>query len=240
VIQTQTALEAQENLRHVVARWPELRRALIPSGAGSDGMPRGESERLPLNVHVSDLMHEIAQQAEFYAHVLLEETDDFRLDGLEMPGLLAAVAERHGHFTADDEEKIAFDFCDWAHEAVRKVDRALEKAPPVRYLGACRVRGCSGEIHAREGVEAGVCPECGEAWTMDEQRAFLAEALAGRLATTSEIVTGLKVAGAPASRNTVRQWIKRKRLVPAIDDEEDDSRLYSFADAYALATRLAS
>lgn len=239
MIETRLGLEARENLAFVIAHWGELGPKLLPgSSSEASRMPSGEPAGVPLNLHVSDLIHEITSDAQGYAVILVQESVGFELGSLQMPAVLQQVIDHYGHFVCDEDEKVAIDFCDWAHEIRRKVEQVLDGPEARVYLGWCRTDDCEGEIHARESVRSGRCPECGEPWTMDGQREFLADALRNRLMTTGEIVEGLKVAGVEVPRNTLRQWVKRKRIV-AVVDEGEECRLYSFADAYALACRSA-
>lgn len=238
-IETALALEARANLEWLADHWPDLRARLTPGG-GAQVVPSHPvaGSRPPIRMDVSDLMAEIDWQVGMHrCHQLLDETDDIAAVPTTPEGRLRLVAERIGHWTLGGDDAAALALCDDARDYRRQVERKLEVPLPKRYLGPCQEPGCGGEIHAREDRFAGECPECGREWTWGTQREFLAAAMADRLMTTSEIVDGLRIAGVATPRNTVRQWIKRERLQAVYDDEDEGMRLYSFADALALAAR---
>ncbi|MGW9541958.1 hypothetical protein ACWHA6_36345 [Streptomyces anthocyanicus] len=69
-----TALAARDDLLAIVAAWPALQARLEPNGAPNGGGPRpAPSSRPPINIDVSDLIHEITGAAIFYGQVLIEE-----------------------------------------------------------------------------------------------------------------------------------------------------------------------
>lgn len=271
----QTALNARTDLLWIVDHWADLRARLHGGGGNAlTGLPGGSSESpLPIDVHVSDLMREIEDQARFYAAVLLDEVPpEHGCDGRcvdawittaaeaakagqpvppaprtwdcperrdpittsTMPALLGQVAERYGHFTADEHE--ALDFTDEAHDFRERVRKTLERPAPPAYVGPCRVRGadsagCGGELYLREGRDGGTCRECGTEFTEDEQRAYVRDALEERLMAPAEIVRALKIVGHEVKPGTVFKWVQRGRLEEAVDG------LYRLADALELAER---
>lgn len=238
-IDVATALEARKNLEWLADHWPDLRARLMPGG-GAQVVPTHSvaGSRAPIRLDVSDLMAEIDWRIGMhFCHVLLDETTDVAAVPTTPEARLRLIAERIGHWSLGDDDMTALALCDEVFEARQKVERKLERPLPKRFLGPCQEPGCSGEIHAREDRFRGECPECGREWTWATQREFLAAAMADRLMTTSEIVDGLRIAGVEVKRTRVRQWIARKQLPVMIDDPEDGMRLYSFADALALATR---
>lgn len=234
MIDTQTALEAREAFGWIADRWSDLMAALAPGGGKAlTGMPRGTSSALPINVHVSDLMREIDDQAWGYCRALVNETDDLHGVPATPVERLRLVASRYGHFVAADD-RTALEYCDVAHEAREKVRRVLERPPAPTYLGPCPVTdtgegdACEGELYQRGATTRLRCPSCGHETTVDDQRAWIAERMDDRLMTASEIGRALKVAGHDVKPATVRKWIERGRLAPAIDD------LYRFTDAISL------
>ncbi len=236
-IDAQTALNAREDLLWIASQWPALTARLRPTRQSGNDTPVKTSDRpAPIDLHISDLMHEIEENvARFYGRVLLDETDDWTPRTSSMPGLLIDVAHRYGHFTEDDE--LALAFCDDANDYRHKVMRALERPAPPRYIGPCQGKGedgagCAGELYVREGRDAGRCPECGEAFTVAEQRDWLEAELADRLMTASEIVSALHVLDIRTPIGTVKSWISRKRLHPAADG------LYRLSEARQLALRV--
>lgn len=227
-----TALAARDDLLFIVDHWTSLRARLRPgSGGALTGVVVSTSdEPSPIDLHVSDLMREIEDKiARFYGHILADETD-WTPATSHMPGLLADVARRYGHFTADDQ--LALGFCDDAHEYREKVRKALERPAPPTYIGPCQGDNCGGELYVREGRDAGTCRECGQPFTLAEQRRWLDEQMEHRLMTLAEIPRALKILGIETKPGTVRKWAERERLVEATDG------LYRLADAKELAERM--
>ena len=227
-----TALNARDDLLAIVAAWPALQARLEPSGASNGGGTRpAPGSRPPINIDVSDLMHEITGAATFYGQVLIEETDDWQPDTSEMPGLLHAVALRFGHFTHSDDEKTGYDFTDTAHELRRKVTHTLERPEPPRWMGPCVVDECDGELKLHGHRIDTRCPVCGNVAGLAEIRAHLYDALKDRLMTASEITSALHVLGHDVPHETVKTWTKRAKLEPVVVDPT----LYRLEEAIALA-----
>lgn len=245
-----TALNARDDLLWIADHWPELRARLRPGGGNAlTGVHvSGGDDPAPIDLHVSDLMHEITQNvARYYGQILLEESDSRhgceqpkpehgvmdcpqRVDAIttsEMPGLLRDVARAYGHFTTD--EQLALGFCDDAAQYRWKVHRTIQRPAPPTYVGPCRTDNCAGELYVKEGHTAGSCRECGEGFDLMQQREWLEEQMSQRLMTPSEIVSALMVLGHKVPIGTVKSWISRGRLV------EHGDGLYSLAEAKALA-----
>lgn len=238
MIDNLVALGARDDLLAVVTAWPALALLVAPQTAADTG-PRvsggdDAANRSPANLEALDLMHEIEDATRFYARVLIDETDDWAPTTSRMPGLLEDVADRYGHFTAGDD-KTALDFCDWAHEAQRKVAGILSDREKARktWFGPCQVEDCGGQLHARPGAISARCPVCGTEASMFTQRAYLREKLDAHLMTASEIASALKIEfeGDAPTFELVRSWISRKRLKPA------EEGLYKLQDARALIRR---
>lgn len=229
-----TALAARDDLLAIVAAWPALQARLEPSGSSTGGGIRpAPGSRPPIDLHVSDLMHEIETEARALGQILLEETDDWQPDTSEMPGLLRSVALRFGHFTHGDDEKTAYDFLDTAHEFRRKVALVLERPEPPRWMGPCIVPECDGELRLHGHRIDTRCPECGNVAGLLEVRKHLYAALKDRLMTRGELVSALFVLGIEVKPKTLDKWVERGRLEKAVEDPD----LYRLEDALALAER---
>lgn len=233
-------LAARNDLLYIAEHWTDLRARLRPGGGNAlTGMPSGTSEgHCPIDVHVSDLLHEIEDEARMLGHVLMDETDDWTPRTSRMPALLVDVAQRYGHWTAGDDERAALDFMDWAHEYAGKVRRALERPAPPSYVGPCQGKGedgagCGGELYLRDDRDGGECRECGAEFTHGGQMAYLAREMEDRLMEPAEIVRALKIVGHAVQAATVFKWVQRGKLEPAIPGE----RLFRFAKALELAGR---
>ncbi|MGC0144454.1 hypothetical protein [Pseudactinotalea sp. Z1732] len=219
---------AKENLEFIAARWPDLRARLRPSRGLDLGTARpAPASRPPINLAVSDLMHEIAVEAEALAHVLMDEADWTPVTS-SMPGLLSDVAQRYGHWIAGDD-RTALAFIDWAEDYRHKVERTLEKPVPPSYIGPCRLDLCEGSVYYRRGQTVGKCDTCRNTWDLIAQRDLVRRALEVRLMTQSEIVSALTVMDIPRGIKTVNSWVRRGRLT------EVSPRLYRFATALDLA-----
>lgn len=229
MIPTEHALEARANLEWVAGKWWELKNRLRKTG-GDPNAPRvGGSKEPPSEIdwQVSDLMHEITTEAVLWGRILIEEAD-WRQEHGEMPGLLTDVAGQYGHFVCDDDEKVAYDFCDTAAEFRRKVEGVLNRQEPTRYVGPCPEAGCQGELYMRE-VEGGTCPECGAGWTLPAQYAFLRAEAEDVLMERDVMRAALVSMGYDVPFETIKTWTKRGKIA------EEESGLYKFGDALALA-----
>lgn len=231
------ALAARDDLLAIVAAWPALQARLEPSGSSTGGASHpAPGSRPPIDLHVSDLMHEIETEARALGQILLEETDDWQPDTSEMPGLLRSVALRFGHFTHGDDEKTAYDFLDTAHEFRRKVSLVLERPEPPRWMGPCIVPECDGELRLHGHRIDTRCPECGNVAGLLELHAHLHAALKDRLMNASEITSALHVLGFDVPFETVKTWVKRGKLEPVVVEPT----LYRLEDAKELADLRAS
>ena len=253
------ALGARDDLLWICAHWPELRNALRPGGGNAlNGMPSGGGNTAsPIDVHVSDLMREITNTARFYGQILLEEVpplhgcndacylEEPKLTAEEcpnrqdpittshMPGMLEDIAHRYGHFTENDIDSLAF--TDWAHETRNDVHKTLTQPTPATYVGPCRTEGCTESLYVGADREGGVCKACGIAFTLIDQRTWLADEFKSRLMTMSEIISALFVIlGEPIPEGTVKSWISRDKLKPV---GEHEPKLYRIEDAQTLAER---
>lgn len=228
------ALAARDDLLWIAAHWSDLSARLRPGGGNAlTGVAVATSDdgHAPIDVHVSDLMYEIEENvARFYARILADETD-WTPTTSAMPGLLREVAARYGHFTEDDD-CMALAFCDDASDYRDKVRKTLERPAPPTYVGPCQTDNCDGELYVREGRDAGTCRTCHQPFTLAEQRAFLDREMEARLMTQAEIPRALNILGVKVAPGTVRKWVERERLLPAIPGE----RLYRLADARSLAS----
>lgn len=232
MIDTQTALEAQQNILWLADRWADLTARLGGSGGGALGVRVQTSERppLPIDVHVSDLMAEIDWKvARHYCQILIEEAEDVTAVPTTTEGRLRLVAERYGHFVTDD--RLALDFCDDASDYRERVRKVFERPAPPEYLGPCPIGECAGELYARGAASMVRCPECLTETTRDEQRGFVAERMEDRLMTVTEIGRALKVVGMPVPPGTLRRWASGEK--PKLEPVEEG--LYRLAQAMELA-----
>lgn len=230
------ALAARDLLLDIAARWGELRARLVPGGGAADTVRTAPTSRPPLDEGVSAYLGEVEWWARFYAQVLTEETD-WTPSTSTMPGLLQEVARRYGHFTTDEDERLALDFCDTATRLHATMRGILERPEPPRWAGPCPMPECDGGLYHRAERTYAHCRQCGTTIDGPEWREMMAAAFDGRLMTRSELVSALLVAGRPVRIRTLDQWVTRGRLPVALDVGPGEARLYRFADAYQLAER---
>ena len=225
------SLGARDDLLAVVAMWPALVRRLTPGGGNAQNgcVSSSGDPRLPIDVNVSDLMREVEDCARFWGQALCEETT-WAPTTSAMPTLLAEVAARHGHFTANERD--ALEFTDTAHQLREKVRKVVEQRESPRWVGPCQTVECVGELYVGAGKDGGTCRVCGSAFTLLDQQAFIFGRYQERLMTPAEIGTAFKVLDIPRAEGTIRSWISRGRLVAVQEG------LYSLADAKALAEKV--
>lgn len=228
---TQTALQAREDLTWVADHWSALQARLQPPrNPDTSGGARSTTIPLPIDPHVSDLLAWIENETRGYALALLHETDDWTPTTSFMPGLLREVSHRYGHFTAGDPHT-ATGFVDFASLARRRTNRALNPAPAPRYIGPCPRHGCTGDLYVKGAETAAVCPECETQTTTYEEQVFLHDQLEYRLLTQAELRTALNILNYPTPRTTLIRWIATGRLPEATPGR------YRLAEALTLATR---
>lgn len=247
MIDTPTALEAADNWRRLAELVPLVRLYLEPRRGHNEAGRTAPKSRPPIDLGASDLLHELDMAASLYCSALLMETDDVTRLPATLEDQLRLIAQRHGHFTADPDEKIAHDFCDEAHELVRKVETLIVRPLPPYWAGPCTDDECEGSLtvprpkphNSHDDPEAwdqsavGTCDTCGKRLTPNERRDRLAQALDGRLAPRDEVLNALKILGAPIKPERLRQWVHRRRLVPAVTIS--DVEYYRLTDAMELA-----
>lgn len=232
MIDAVTALNARDDWLWIVHHWGDLQARLRPD-RGDPNAPKVsrtvEHPPLPIDPHVSDVILEITELAGWYGTALIKEGSWIPRDGeLDMPRRLAKVAELYGHFTADDRE--ALDYCDSAHEFRSKVEGILNRKEPTRYVGPCPEDGCGGELYMAE-TEGGVCPECGEPWTLPAQFAYLRAEAEDVLMERDVLRTALVSMGYDVPFETIKTWTKRAKI------EQPEPGLYRFGDALGLAKK---
>ena len=223
------SLQAKADLEWIAARWNDLKARLVPTTTPNTGAARpAPSSRPPLNLHISDLLHTIEQEARMLGWTLTEETPGgWRPTSSSMPQLLIDVAQHHGHWTTQNDQT-ALAFTDWANEYRWRVERALENPPNPTYLGPC---ACLGDMYLRPGTRTAKCRLCGNSVAIETQMEYVHEVLRGRLMTLSEIRAALKLLDLETNYATIRKWAERKRLIP----ETEGGKLYRLADAIELA-----
>lgn len=229
MIDTKTAIEASETWKALAKLVPTIELYLTPRPGKSEvRMP--PSSKPPIDLVASDLLMELDTAASFYVSALVIETPDVKRFPDGLAAQLALVGERYGHFTSDADEKIALDFCDEAHELMRKVAALVVQPAPPKWLGPCRECG-NGELWLKHNKNYALCDNCNASIDMGTWREGLWRALESTLMEREQIAPAIRLLGGKCTPSTVRSWIHRGRLVPIIADSE----LFRFMDAVDLA-----
>lgn len=224
-ITTQTALEAADTWKRLAALVPTIELYLEPQRAKSEvRMPPGSKP--PISIAASDLLMELDTAASFYVSALVMETHDVKRFPNGLAAQLALIGERFGHFTSG-EEKLAIDYCDEAHELMRKVGMLIAAPPPPQWMGPCSECG-EGQLWLDKTIR---CDECKALVDLETWRAQLLRGVESRLMDREEILFALTMLGHRTRSETLRQWISRERLVPIVKDPER----FRFADVLTVA-----
>jgi hypothetical protein len=144
-----------------------------------------------------------------------------------------------------------------AHEAVdelsfaaRQARSVVDRAPDRWYAGRCEhvdldaqveaivTSGpeppkCPEELYVREGSSTVSCRTCGTEHDVAQRRAKLARVVKDRLATASELTSAVSNLARPISLNTIKSWVRRRRLVEKAQSP-DGVALYRVGDVLDL------
>lgn len=230
-ITTATAIEASDTWKQLAALVPTIELYLEPRRSKSEvRLPPGSKP--PIDLVASDLLMELDLAASFYVSALIMETPDVKRFPDGLAAQLALVGERYGHFTTG-EDKLAMDFCDEAHELMRKVERLVVQPAPPKFMGPCQ-QCDGGELWLKGTRPVAMCGQCDSAEDLGAVRERLHVTLNAMLVRRPEIQPALKVLGSKVTTDAVHKWVQRGRLVPAIKDPE----MFRMSDALELVTDL--
>jgi len=235
-VPTATGLEAAQTWRNLADLWPLLHAYLEPRKSGADTVRTPPASKPPMSLVASDLIQEISDWAWFYAAALMDETADGYVPSADVPSRLREIANRHGHFTTVPD-RTALDFCDQAHELMRKAVGLIEKPVPKRWVGPC-LDTCEGQLFVAPGRAAATCDLCGADVDLGAVNARLSRALESHLVKADEITTALRMLENKTPYSTIRTWIWRKRLKPVIESVDREGKpltLYRLTDVLDLA-----
>jgi len=227
---TATGLEAAQTWRNLADLWPLLHAYLEPRKSGADTVRTPPASKPPFSIAASALIADIKDWAGFYALALMDETKDGYVPSADVPSRLREIAMRHGHFTTVPD-RTALDFCDQAHELMRKAVGLIEKPVPPTFAGPCMVMGCDGDLYVKPGRAAATCAECAADVDIGQVREQLRRAMESRIMRRTEIAPALRMLGWEGASKTIHTWIGRTRLVPVIREPE----MFRFTDAMDLA-----
>lgn len=247
------AEQAASEWRDLANLWETLHAYLEPHRSGESTGRTPPTSRPPISLIASDVLRELDDWAWFYASALMDETTEYT-PANTTPERLRDIAERHGHFTAGEDERwvkhhrrdpdmppghwqrVALDYCDTAHEMRRKVLGVIERPPPPKFMGPCMAEGgCGGDVYLRHGEKIARCVECDQGHDDADLRRQMWRALEARLIRRDELREALNMLRPHGTKRVspelVRKWIQRGRLVPVIRDPE----LFRLTDAADVA-----
>ncbi len=227
---TALALEAADTWRTLAKLIPTIRAHLEPMPSQGANVRMPPASRPPINLAASDLLFELDEAANWYAVELTMETADVKRVPTTLEAVIELIAERHGHWTADPNERIGKEYADIANQFLDRTRRLVMKPPPPRFVGRC-LTACGGDLWLTPGKHNAACDNCGSTADLASVREQLARAFASRLMTRAELGPALKLLGGHVPRATIDSWINRGRLVPVIRDPQ----MFRFIDAVDLA-----
>ncbi|MFD2792572.1 hypothetical protein ACFS27_03325 [Promicromonospora vindobonensis] len=225
------------------------------TGRALTGMPVHQSTepRLPGQLDGPDLSGEIARHLDQLVRELLDV--GWQADAQTEAGRWLQAAQVVDKVIDTDMDAMAW--WDTASGLRARAERVLGPDARGRWLGPCAVPECDGDVRLGDDQTAAVCPQCGVFVTREQQEDYLADAMAERLMSVSELATALtQVVGRVVEYDTVRTWTRtrnapRGRRLPArLHERHDDGSpwrgipwptpdtgLYRFADALTLVAR---
>lgn len=251
------ALQASGHWHDLADAFDSLHAYLQPQGTTTSTVHMPPGSRPPISVTVSDLLFDIAEAASFYALAMQDDTNghydkDHKPHGYIAPQRtdvkqrLRDIATRYGHFTTDTNarwvtdggywQRVAMDFCDTAYTLRERAIHVVQQPLPPQYLGPCMAgNDCKGDVYLTSTDKMPRCTTCDTGHDTTQLRDQMTKALAGRLLSREDLRHALNLLREPHSKKVtperVRQWIKRRRLVPIIKAPE----LFRLTDAMELA-----
>jgi len=232
-IDTTTALEAADTWKRLASLVPTIELYLEPTRSGGNSVRRPAQSAPPLSIHASDLLMELDVAASFYCSALMMETPDVKRLPHGLAAQLMLIGRRHGHFTADPDQKIALDFCDEAHDLLTKVIALIMKPLPPQWMGPCQAcRG--GDLWLKDGRAYVTCDACSSVEDLQRLHERLHTTMRAMVVKRAEIAPALRLLGSKATANTVKAWVQRGRLVPVMREPE----VFRMADALELCRDL--
>ncbi|WP_152649989.1 hypothetical protein [Demequina globuliformis] len=246
------AEHARDEWLDIAAAYPALKAYLAPTSGGGDGVRTAPGSKPPISLIASDLIAEIEDWAWFYASALMDETPDYTPPA-DTESRLRDIAQRHGHWTSDDDERwvqhrkqiegmpeghwqrVALDYCDTADKVRRKVVGLIVRPTPPRFMGPCMAFDCQGDVYLASSDKVARCVECDQGHDARDLREQVVRAMSTRLMRRDELRVAVNMARPHGMKRLApalfRKWIQRERLVPVIREPE----MFRLSDALDLA-----
>lgn len=220
------AVEARDHLAYLHAQWAMLRARIRPDRSSAlTGLPSPRKEYpAPINISASALLQDITTWAISAAQVIEDEAGH-EPPMWRMPDLLHHAAQHASHLPEEDPNHPRS-----LTGLRRRAEYQVDPPDPAQYMGECPTDGCRGDLTLREGQKLMICPDCLRAVTPTEQARHLRARLQTLVLDRGELLTALTILGKPVSRERVRQWVARGRLVDV------GGGRYRLADALDLLT----
>jgi hypothetical protein len=222
------------------------------TGGRSIGGGHSSERPLPWSEHAAEAAGLLRSTLVSWAQVVVEER------GVAVPrDTLRGVSSfllRHLEWLRHHPD--AAELVDEVRFAVRQARQAVDRAPDRWYAGRCghvdleaQVEAivmsgpapvpCAEELYVREGADTVQCRTCSTEHDVERRRAALSRRVEDQLASARELTTAVSNLARPISMNTIRSWVKRKRLVER-GQTSDGVALYRVGDVLDLLAADAS
>lgn len=206
---TERTVEARAHLAYLHDNWQAVRARIRPAGSSAlTGLPTPRKEHpAPINISASALLQDVTFWAIRAAQHIEQQTGQAP-DLFRMPDLLQHAAAHADHLTEEDPNHPRS-----LAGLRRRAEHQVDPPDPAQYMGECPTDGCRGDLTLREGQKLMICPDCLKATSQIEQARHLRARLQTLVLTRGELITALTILGRPVTRERVRQWAARGRLV---------------------------
>jgi hypothetical protein len=222
------------------------------TGGRSIGGGHSSERPLPWSEHAAEAAVLLRSTLVAWAQVVVEER------GVGAPrdtlGGVSGFLLRHVEWLRHHPD--AAELVDEVRFAVRQARQAVDRAPDRWYAGRCghvdleaQVEAivmsgpppvpCAEELYVREGADTVQCRTCSTEHDVERRRAVLTRRVKDQLASARELTTAVSNLARPISLNTIRSWVKRKRLVER-GQTTDGVALYRVGDVLDLLAADAS
>lgn len=223
---------AVARLRACVSDLPDLMQDLqyavagLKRGSGGGGWIPAARE--PVNLQLMLDIDEMGDTLHTWAASLEEHAGSHRWVHRRDWDAVRGVFSLHANAVRRWEE--APQMIDEVTYAVHRLERlASPGARASVFVGRCE---CGWELLARPGAPEVECRQCGAVWDVEASRAALVEAALGRPLPLPRAVEVARIVSPDVRYSTVRSWISRGRLTPALVDDRG-RRLYRAGDIIA-------
>lgn len=144
----------------------------------------------------------------------------------------------HSQLTAIQRHPRAGELTDEVQSISDTTQAAIDNPPTMHYAGPCH--HCAADLYGWPTATTTTCCQCHTPHDMTQRRAWLLQVIEDKLLYPEEIASAISAwLGTPISRDRIRKWVQRERLIPHTHDAEG-RRMYRGGDAIDLARRAAT